>query len=283
MDRDFTVKEIQELEFEILKYLKEVCEKNNLRYYLAYGTLIGAVRHKDIIPWDDDIDVMLPREDYKKLVQILTENPHPYYKIISVDTNSKFQVPLPKLVDTRTILIQDYDIVETVPLGLYVDLFLIDGGGDNFEESLLHYNEAFNLYKKWKKSRLKLFPTGFSKVHGFLRWVKNIYFKVRGSCHYMKMLEEHNSKYSFYHSKYVATLETGTSDANKCIWKYEDFGEGVLLELRGEVFNVPNNYAKILESEYGNYMELPPEEKRQSHHSYHLKWNEHFAYSGEIE
>ena len=117
MEKEFTIEKVQELEFGILKYIKELCEKYSIRYYLAYGTLIGAVRHKGFIPWDDDIDIMMPRNDYKRLLSILEKDSHPYYKLISYETNDLFQVPLPKIVDTRTVLIQDSDIIEPVPLG----------------------------------------------------------------------------------------------------------------------------------------------------------------------
>ena len=98
----------------MLKFLKSICQKYKLNYFLAYGTLIGATRHQDFIPWDDDVDVMVPREDYHKLIKAIEKESHPYYKIISYETNQDFTVPLPKLVDTRTKLVQKYDIVEKV-------------------------------------------------------------------------------------------------------------------------------------------------------------------------
>ena len=164
MQEQFTLTKVQELEFGILQFIKKVCDENQIRYYLAYGTLIGAVRHKGFIPWDDDIDIMMPRKDYKKLLAILNEQQHPYYKLISADTDKRFQVPLPKIVDTRTLLVQDYDIIEPVPLGVYVDIFLMDGAGDDYHIAVQHYDEAFKLYRYWKKSRLKLAPSSMSKL-----------------------------------------------------------------------------------------------------------------------
>lgn len=90
MQEQFTLTKVQELEFGILQFIKKVCDENQIRYYLAYGTLIGAVRHKGFIPWDDDIDIMMPRKDYKKLLAILNEQQHPYYKLISADTDKRF-------------------------------------------------------------------------------------------------------------------------------------------------------------------------------------------------
>ncbi len=271
---EFTLETVQNLEFGILKYLKEICEQYSIRYYLAYGTLIGAVRHKGFIPWDDDIDVMMPRNDYRRLLKILATNPHPYYKLISADTDRRFQVPLPKIVDTRTILIQDYDLIEPVPLGVYVDIFLMDGSGNDYDEAIRHYDRAFFNYRLWKKSRLKLFPSSMSRIRGLLRWIKNLPYIVKGSQYYMTLLEKHNTKYDYDDSLYVATYETGTQEAKKCIWKQSDFGEGCYLKFNEELFQVPKEYDKILTLEYGEYMIFPPVEQQVSHHSYNLKWND---------
>ncbi|XBG86293.1 LicD family protein [Enterococcus cecorum] len=137
-------------------------------------------RHQDFIPWDDDVDVMIPREDYHKLIKAIEKESHPYYKIISYETNQDFTVPLPKLVDTRTKLVQKYDIVEKVELGIYIDLFIIDGVGDSLEKGYQYYDESLELYKLWKKSALNLFPPKRSKLFGIMRWLKNIYYKCRG-------------------------------------------------------------------------------------------------------
>lgn len=273
MKKEFTIEKVQELEFGILKYIKELCEKYSIRYYLAYGTLIGAVRHKGFIPWDDDIDIMMPRDDYKRLLSLLEKDSHPYYKLISYETNDLFQVPLPKIVDTRTVLIQDYDIIEPVPLGVYVDIFLMDGAGNDYEQAVKQYNQAFYFYQLWKKSRLKLFPSSMSHIRGLLRWIKNCFYIMKGGHFYMRQLSDYNSQFSFDESKYVATFETGTSDAEKCIWKKSDFESASYLEFNGELFSVPKNYDKVLRSEYGDYMVLPPLENQISNHRYDLKWN----------
>ncbi|MEY8462818.1 LicD family protein [Streptococcus merionis] len=276
MKNDFTIKDVQDLAFEILKYIKEICEQHSINYYLAYGTLIGAVRHKGFIPWDDDIDIMMPREDFERLVVIMREFPHPYYRLISSETDNRFQVPLPKIIDSRTILIQDYDIVESIPLGVYVDIFLVDGAGDDYLDAVKHYDQAFLYYQLWKKSCLKLFPSSLSYLRGFLRWIKNLPYIVRGSKYYMKLLKEHNTTYEFSKSHYIATFETGTSDASKCIWKKTDFDNKTKLEFNGDLFQVPKEYEKILTGEYGDYMVLPDIDKQVSHHSYVLRWNEEF-------
>lgn len=274
MKKNITLVEMQAIELNILKFLKETCDKNHIIYYLAYGTLIGAVRHQGFIPWDDDIDVMMPREDYEKLVAIMSLNEHPYYKLISMDTFPEFTAPLPKIIDARTSLVQNYDYVERVPLGIYVDIFILDGVGGDLETARKFYQDAFSLYQKWRKADLKMFPTNHSKMYGLLRWIKNSPYKIKGIPYYLKKMKIHNSRYTFSESKYVSTLETGTDVPEKCIWEKERFGCGKNLEFNGEFFRVPNDYDIVLRSEYGDYMKLPPKEKRASNHIYTLEWKD---------
>ena len=124
-DISVNLEQMQKIEFDILKYIKDVCDRNGVIYYLAYGTLIGAVRHSGFIPWDDDIDIHMAREEYFRFVEILKMNPHPYYKLVSRDTDKAFTAPLPKVIDTRINLIQDYGFIEKVTLGPYVDIFIL--------------------------------------------------------------------------------------------------------------------------------------------------------------
>ena len=91
--------EIKQIELDILKYIKRQCEKYNLRYYLAYGTLLGAVRHKGFIPWDDDIDIHMPREDYGKFIELEHNNPDSKYRILSPKYNKDYYYSFAKMID----------------------------------------------------------------------------------------------------------------------------------------------------------------------------------------
>lgn len=126
---EFTIQDVQKLEFDILKYIKKVCDENKINYYLAYGTLIGAVRHHGFIPWDDDIDIMMPREDFIKFVESTNKDKHDYFKVVCRENNTNFTAPLPKVIDSRTKLTQHYGFIEKVDLGVYVDIFILDGAG----------------------------------------------------------------------------------------------------------------------------------------------------------
>ena len=90
MGKMINIEDMKKLEFNMLKFLREICVKNNLRFYIIGGTLLGAVRHRGFIPWDDDIDVVMPREDFEKVVEIMNNSSQSRYKLFSVSNNVQF-------------------------------------------------------------------------------------------------------------------------------------------------------------------------------------------------
>ena len=118
------LEEIQKIELDILIYLDKICKENNIKYYLSSGTLLGAIKYKGFIPWDDDIDVVLFRSDYLKLIDVLGKNDEKY-KILSIYNTEDYYYPFAKLVDTRTVLIENSKKIKD--MGVYIDIFPIDG------------------------------------------------------------------------------------------------------------------------------------------------------------
>jgi|AGTN01.3.fsa_nt_gi LPS biosynthesis protein len=140
--RELTQDELKDRAFELLKEFRDVCEKNNLRYYLTGGTLLGAVRHKGFIPWDDDIDVAMPRIDYLKFLKIYKRE-YDKNNLFAYEINKNYKYMFAKLCDKDTSLIEfDFDCKEK--LGVYLDIFPIDGLGKN-EKSLSKDKKSFLL------------------------------------------------------------------------------------------------------------------------------------------
>lgn len=271
--KELTIKEMQNIELDILIFLKNICEKNNLKYYLAYGTLIGAIRHGGFIPWDDDIDVMMPREDYEKLIEIVNNsNNNTTYKMICIDSDANFTAPLAKIIDTRTKLVQHYGFIEKIELGVYIDIFIIDGVPGNYENGKKYYDEAYAIYRKWSAANTMMFQPRVNKIVSFLRWIKRIPLKIIGYKYWLNKLEEHNKRYSFYNCEYVSVLEAGTKVASRNVWPRSYFGDKRKVIFENQEFAVPDNYDAILRAEYGNYMKLPPIDKQISHHYTKVYW-----------
>ena len=164
---------IQNGEFEILRYVRDVCDQNGLTYYLAYGTLIGAVRHQGFIPWDDDIDLHMPREDFLRFAEIITREPHPYYRLLAKET-SNYTRTMPKVIDSRTILRQNICLHDgKEQMGLFLDIFLLDGAGNTWEEAEDIYRQAYSAYRHWERSIKKAFFSGQNGLYTFLLWLKH--------------------------------------------------------------------------------------------------------------
>ena len=130
-----TAREVQLGELEVLKKLDEICSQLNLRYFLTYGTLLGAVRHQGFIPWDDDVDVMMPRPDYEKLIEYLQFNEKELspFKLMHYRTNKEYIYPISRFVDTRYWI--DYEGTTDYGLGLFVDIYPLDGCGNTAQHA----------------------------------------------------------------------------------------------------------------------------------------------------
>ena len=262
---------IQNIEFEILKYIRDVCDANGLRYYLAYGTLIGAVRHQGFIPWDDDMDIHMPRPDYMKFVEIVKANPHPYYKLISRETEPFFTHILAKMIDTRTKLTQKTLWKEKVQLGLFVDIFVLDGAGNTLEQAEETYLKAFACYRKWEDSNTRMFYPQKGKFYTFRKWLSHFPERVFGVRYWMDKHFELCMQSDYDSCAYVSALSAGTPQPSRNIWKRNAFGDGKYVTMNSEAFRAPSDWDAVLRPEYGGYMEPPPSYLCHPHHPYDLK------------
>ena len=119
------IKEMQHIALDVLIYLDKVCSKYGLKYFIVDGTLLGAVRHKGFIPWDDDIDVWMPRADYDRLADVIRQDGEKKYKFCTPQNTKKFIYPFGKLIDVRTGLLDDTSA--KCEIGVHIDVFPYDG------------------------------------------------------------------------------------------------------------------------------------------------------------
>ena len=140
--KKLTDKEVKQIELDILEYVHNFCEENGLKYIMNYGTLIGAVRHKGFIPWDDDIDISMPRADYEKLIASFPKNGR--YKILDHRTSKDYFNNFVKVIDTNTKIVDNRND-KTYESGLFIDIFPMDRFDDMKAVDKTYNLESFKL------------------------------------------------------------------------------------------------------------------------------------------
>ncbi len=256
------LEEQKKLLVDLLKYITDICDKNNIKYTLIAGSLIGAIRHKGIIPWDDDIDIALMPEEYEKLINVLSKTDH-YYVLFNPVDNKDYFYPFAKLVDTRTIL-KENGVKEIKNYGIYVDIFAYHYVPNNEFFRKLHYFKLFWTQKLLSysvynpkdiqkfKSRIVVY---ISKIFGTNFWKKR-HLKI---CNTRKKTDYLLSNWPAYGYKHE--IQETTSFAKYKKVKFENISAMII-----------KDYDKVLKTVFGNYMQPPPENQRNPKHGSIIHW-----------
>lgn len=258
--REIQFEEMKKIELNILIYFTEVCEENNLRYYLGGGTLLGAVRHKGFIPWDDDIDVMMPRPDFQKLLSLSINNEN--YNIIKPGT-AGYYYNFAKLVDTRTIL-EEKGIKRIDGLGVYIDIFPLDGMPETSDARKKRFKELNSIRKRINNTCL-LKPKFHRNPFAYLNACRiyNSNKNIDLSSLQKKYLDS-ALKNSFDDSEFV--FAAGGAYGARDIFPGKWFEKEIELQFENLSVKAFNGYDFYLTQLYGDYMTLPPEDKRVTPH-----------------
>lgn len=266
--RGISVDELKSVELEMLKFIDKVCKKEGLRYFLCGGTLLGAVRHQGFIPWDDDIDIFMPRPDYEKLIELTKDSKE--YRLLS-EVDDGYYYNFGKLVDKRTLLVEQ-QVNPIDGMGIYIDIFPVDGMPETPTECDTHFREL-------DKIRNKI--NGFSQEKPILR--KNLIAYLNSWNLYIgnkkRNLSKEQSEYKVLALQYAYddssnVYATGGSYKKKDIFPKEWLSDGTELEFEGKKFCAPSQYDKYLKQLYGDYMKLPPKEKQITHHMFKAYWKD---------
>ena len=259
------IREIQQMELGIMEYIHEVCQKIGVKYFLAYGSLIGAVRHKGFIPWDDDMDICMLREDYEKLQDYLISNPDDRYEVMSYKNNLNYVYPFMKVQDNQTYLLEE-DVRIDSNMGIYVDIFPVDG----YEDDSVFKDKMTRLIKKRQLScyTFKGITNTKSLLNSLIRYISVIIFYFTNTNKYIRGIDELAQSRKVDDYELVDYLIY--KDMNKPVWKREWLKQTITGVFEGKEFMIPKNYHEILTSDYGDYTQLPPVELRFSHHDFQL-------------
>lgn len=259
------MKDIQNRLLNIMKWFHDICDKEGLVYFAQGGTALGAVRHRGFIPWDDDIDVGMPREDYEKLKMIASKiNQNSKYYIEFPGEKEDYFYPYCKIYDKSTTLIENtrYETRR----GIYIDVFPIDGAGNSMEESVNNFrvidrklNFLYSRTCAYRKNRAL-----YKNIAIFvMRIVPNFLIGISKT---IKNIELLSSKCGYNQCKYVANFCGNWHE--KEIMDKEWVDKPILMDFDGIKIYVPNNSHAYLTRLYGDYMQLPPKEKRKTHHDF---------------
>ncbi len=262
--REMKMDEVKKCEIDILNYFADLCEAEGLKYYLAYGTVLGAVRHKGFIPWDDDIDVMMPREDFEKVIHIKKNS---RYEILSCVTNRNFDAPLAKIIDKETILYQSYNQVDKKQLGIYIDIFVLDGLPERNMESQVFYKNAERLRCFWGLSVRKVKSRSRNLMIAVVKTFVSIPFRIMGGNFWSNILYRYAGKYTYVDAIYTGVVCFGEGNKKERINK-SVIEPGTYIFFEDLKYRVPSNWNLYLTNMYGNYMDLPPLKERLSKHNF---------------
>lgn len=263
MKNMINVTELKKIQLDLLKTFACYCEENNLTYYLAYGTLIGAVRHKGYIPWDDDIDVMMPRNDYEKLISCFNiDNIRSDVAVVSHEIDYDYYLPFAKLINTNTVIKEDINI--DYELGVYIDVFPIENLGNDKRRAAkiirraFCYNELLTIkYIKYRKER------AFYK-NALIFLGKTALKPISKNMIIYKLNKMGTQTNDTRYTKYVGV----TTVLDNALMESASFEEITIADFEGLRCCIPAKYNDILEKQYGDYMKLPPIEQQISHHAF---------------
>ena len=266
MKKILNTREIQLEEKKILDEVINFLNENNLKYFLCGGTLLGAIRHKGFIPWDDDIDIAMPRPDYQKLQELINNNSNIlggelfFHSIESKNLNMPFTK-----VYNHNIEINDWRYNDEYEKYLWIDIFPIDGFPENDNECKIWFKKR-NFIKKM---------LGYRKMSNeFILSKKNVIKKINillikylskliPENYYAKKIISLTKKYTYETSKYVGCFVWGYGPQERMT--KEDCEEYIDVEFEGSKYKGLKTYDKYLTNIYKDYMQLPPEEKRVTH------------------
>ena len=268
-NKPLTLNEIHSETDGLLKKLIEICDELQINYFMAYGSLLGVVRHKGFIPWDDDTDVIMCRPDYDKFKKYCKENEQKLlpYRFMGFENSKDYPFALWRFCDTRYRV--ESDDYPDGGMGLFIDIYCYDGVGDEEIPANHPLRKRQKMYETFiflnNDKCFKKSPKGMLRT--IIKFPLYIFAKLMGRNFFIKKLYKLRDTFSFEDSKLLNSISWDFSLKSR---KKEWYQEYTFLPLEDIMVKVPKAYDEVLKASYGDYMQLPPEDKRLPSHSYRL-------------
>lgn len=264
------LREIQSLALELLSLIDAFCKEQDIDYYLGYGTLIGTIRHHGFIPWDDDIDIWMKREAYQRFVSTFPgwgEN-HGVYLNVAQTVPKKYNRPHAQVCLSKTTLIPN-DRRNDFKEGYFIDIFPLDGTPNN---PLLRWFRLSHLQLLKNIATLAAYGGDMKNTSLKTRLISAVASIVKTVDTQQTMLkyEKVACKSKCFDSEYLQVLMPAGRKGRNTLIKREYFDSTVQMPFETITASVPSGYDQILRGIYGDYMQLPPIEKRKPHHDFKL-------------
>lgn len=264
------LRKLQLAELDILKEVVKICEREKLNYCLLGGTFLGAVRHKGFIPWDDDIDIGMPRPDYEKFFDIATKELPEQFIYRNFKKGNESTIFFSRVEDS-SVMVEDSSAIKTRRRYAWIDIFPLDGMPNN---KFLRKVHQFNLLFKRLLVQYSQFSTIVNQDLPNRPWHEALLIKLGNVIDFEKMLDTNKcminlekalTKYSYHESEYAVNFYG--------IYKFKEmfkktiYEDTVLYEFEDSTFLAPRMFDVVLTQLYGDYMTLPPEQDRNKHHT----------------
>lgn len=257
------LEKIKLYELEIMDEIHRICENNNIKYSLMYGTLIGAIRHSGFIPWDDDIDIAIEYDDYSRFVTACErELDKERFFLQTSETDKEYNNPLYiKVRRNGTVLMEGCNSsLKNMNHGVWVDIFLLHSCREDYRP----LNKFYEYYKVWYAK--KYFKPFFKdknfkgKIKLILDFFKHPYSERIARNKMLKVISSIDCKDGDYLYDPQSSI--------KCLYSKKDFSEIGEIRFENRTYYCIKNYDKYLSKIYGNYMELPPVNERKTNHQF---------------
>jgi len=271
------LRKLQLIELDILKVFADICEKYHLRYILCGGTILGAIRHKGFIPWDDDLDVAMPRSDYDKFANVVKDELGSRYQFLSFKTDESYHRNFNRIVDTKVIVHNASNSKELLECA-WLDIFPLDGMPDNKINQMIHF---------WRMTfkRFLFYASCFEEMVNLNRpgrpWYQQAAIKFLSVTHFgskmntkklMFSIEKGLKKYDYDKGEWIVSFFG--SYMTKEIFEKKLIGNRTKYKFESLMLYGPDLYDEFLSHFYGDYMKVPPDAQKDKHNITEIEYLE---------